>query len=213
MRRIVWSRAILGLLVGCAARVCLDVIRAGFSRSVTHGLCPPCEDPQKVRKEPCPFCGSQNVIANNEDHVVLDPYKPKGMYEITRWLYFDEENLYDIVDGAPVVKLVGGTFEETRAVTQVALEYINESNMLGKTWELVRLQSGYMRTDVLRGTDYMLDLMVKSVENYESESVHTSLRVRMVHPFDTGQNSLSITDRKTMPDIGIHIICLVSAVS
>lgn len=175
--------------------------------------CPPCEDPTKARGEPCPFCGSKSVIANAGSREINNPYKPKGMYEITRWLYFDEENLYDIIDGEPVVQLVGGALEETKAVTQVALEYVNANRMLGKTWELLKLQNGYMRTDVLRGTDYILDLKVKSKEKYESESVQTTLRVRMVHPFEPQKQSISLVNHRKIQHEKIHIIAIASGVS
>nr|XP_039249983.1 chondroitin sulfate synthase 1-like [Styela clava] len=177
-------------------------------KSAQYG-CSPCEDPNKIRAKPCPYCGPQKMTMENDGNII-DAYKPKGMYEITRWYYFDEAYLYDIINDEPKVKLAGSYYEETQAVTQVALEYINANNMLGKKWHLVGIENGYMRTDVFRGTDYILDVAVKSVEKYESESIHTTFRVRMVHAFQEKGSSLKVTSQHVEPNIGIHIIAPVS---
>lgn len=213
IRQLHVSRILTGLLLGFSMHLIYQFIITMSTKDAMlaryNQNCPPCEDPSRVRAEPCPVCGA-TVVTMDKDSMVVDSYKPKGMYEVTRWYYFDEEYLYDIINGKPKVKLLGSWYEETKAVTQVGLEYINANEMLGKTWSLVRLKNGYLRRDVFRGTDYILDIAVKSMEKHPSESISCAFRVRLVHAFEKGLQVLEMTQEN---EVNIHIVAPVSGVN
>lgn len=126
----------------------------------------------------CSSCGPNSITLPLDDEI-REAYVPKGMYEITRWLYFDNNNLYDKINSAPKAPLIGQYHEETVAITQVAMEYININTMMGRTWKMMERESGYMRTDVLQGTQYIVDLKVQSMQ----DDLAKTFRVEMLHPF------------------------------
>nr|CAB3232248.1 Not6 protein [Phallusia mammillata] len=193
-------RIIGGILLGFFSRIVYEQVASttrltnkkslSLAQDQQDANCPPCQ------QEVCPKCLPESVTGTVPTDA-LPVYKPKGMYEVTRWLYFDENNVYDIINEEPKVALNGHWREDIKAVSQVGLEYINANKMLGHSWALVSLKNGYMRTDSLRGTDYMLDLIVRPTTLNSTKSVYDrTFRVRMVHPFENIDNSRSISVRK-----------------
>uniref|UniRef100_H2YQF0 Hexosyltransferase n=1 Tax=Ciona savignyi TaxID=51511 RepID=H2YQF0_CIOSA len=177
-------RIMTGVMLGIFSRIALNQLWSSVKldkiqisiEAVQELNCPNCNI-----DDYCVLCEPTNV----EPHTNKIPaaYKPKGMYEITRWLQFDEKHVYDIINEEPKISLNGHWMEEFRAVTQVALEYVNANEMLGQSWSLVKLHDGYLRRDTLRGTDYLLDIIAKPKHyNNSAQGVERMFRVHLVHP-------------------------------
>lgn len=209
-------RIIGGILLGFFSRIVYEQIAsttrltskksASLAQDQQDAICPPCQ------QETCPKC-LPSIVSGVLPTGALPAYKPKGMYEVTRWLYFDEDHVYDIINEEPKIVLNGHWREDMKAVSQVGLDYINANNMLGHSWALVALKNGYMRTDSLRGTDYMLDLIVRPTTVNSTKSVYErTFRVRMVHPFENIDNSKSISVQREIQG-KIKIIVPISYVS
>merc|ERR1712136_384188 len=107
-------------------------------------------------------------------------YKPKGMYEVVRWLHFDDQYVYDNINGKPKTPVTGHWKEEISAVSQVAVEYITASTR--QDWELHKLSNGYVKTDSVHGTQYLVDLELKTRSASATSEVR-SFRVHLNHPF------------------------------
>merc|ERR1712135_54617 len=107
-------------------------------------------------------------------------YKPKGLYEVVRWLHFDDQYVYDNINGKPKTPVTGHWKEEISAVSQVAVEYITASTR--QDWELHKLSNGYVKTDSVHGTQYLVDLELKT-RSASATSEARSFRVHLNHPF------------------------------
>jgi len=210
------SKIIGCVLLGFLGRVIFDQIvdtekltsTGGSHSGIKHVRnCPPC-----APGHDCPHCSPRYVQADLPTEIP-PPYKPKGMYEITRWIYFDEKNVYDLINEEPHLDLSGHWHEEMKAVSQVGVNYINANKMLGTSWELVRLHDGYLRTDSQRGTDYMLDLIVKPVNiNFSKQASEVMFRVRLVHPYETLQNARQLSVKREIQG-KIKVLIPLSSVS
>jgi len=140
--------------------------------------CPPC------KLQICPTCPPRNIVLRTPAEITV-PYKPKGMYEISRWLFFDESHVYDIINEKPKVDLKGLWREESKAMITTGLRYVNEN--LRQNWNFMKLQGGYMRVDGGRGADFLLDIILKSTAG--NVTVVKLFRVHLVHPFTHIQNA------------------------
>ena len=159
-------------------------VHTAFSAERIIQKCPPCNIPE------CPHC-QPTKIELHDNETIKNFYKPQGMYEVTRWLYFDEKHIYDIINEEPKVKSNGYWKEEVKVTTQVGLDYVNKNKMLGQSWTLAKFQAGYTKTDSIRGTDFLLDLHAKSGKRTLPNPIKTNLfRIHMVHPLEQIRNSI-----------------------
>nr|BAF35981.1 noto6 [Molgula tectiformis] len=123
------------------------------------------------------------------------------MYEITRWYYFDDNYLYDIINDEPKVLLIGQWAEEITAVTQVALEYINTNEILGRTWKIIKRENGYLKSDVFQGREYIFDIKAESMQ----DGIVRSFRIQLLHPFNH-QNEVEVVSYVQNIQKPVHII-------
>ena len=133
----------------------------------------------------CPIC--EPMKAHTTDTSLSIAFKPKGMYEVTRWQFLDEEHIFDIINEEPKIELKGVHKEDVKAAIETGMDYINVNQMMGQHWSLKRLQNGYMRSDARQGTDFMMDMVVhptsRNYKNIPASVVNERLfRVVLRHP-------------------------------
>ena len=176
------KRLLLAFLYGCLVNFMYQhmkrIVHNNQYENLETNRCPTCQ------KRVCPPCPLTEITLKKPDDIVL-PYKPKGMYEISRWWLFDEFHVYDIINEEPKVDLKGFWKEEIKAAVTMGISYVNKNQ--AQNWDLVRLHSGLMRTDGGRGTDFLLDLVLKSATANTTDIIQL-FRVHLVHPFRPVQN-------------------------
>ena len=189
-----FKKVFAGIFIGFISRIIFKEFEKTRNQNAKFN-CMHCDEKK------CPPCLPTKIHINNELNMHLHPaYKPKGMYEVTRWLLVDENFVYDIINEEPKIELKGALKKAIQEITSISLEYINLNRMMGKTWSLLQFQNGYVRTDSNRGTDYILDLKVAATEkNLTLPKSQQVFRVHLVHPFRSKQNFqlISIKDNLT----------------
>ena len=190
MKKNIRSKKILaGLLVGFCCRIVFEQVKnsmmVGFWGH-KHNY--------KQSKENCGTCHVNDVCnicppskVKVKDKLLKSAYKPKGMYEVTRWSVFDNSNIYDIINGEPKTPSKGIYTEEIKKTTKVAMEYLNSNQMLGKMWSLKEVCNVYFRTDSSLGTEYLLDLQVEPIRKVYNQingliNEEEMFRIHLQHP-------------------------------
>lgn len=138
-----------------------------------------CEECQVLSKH-CPSQLYEHAHIPPED-VPKHMYKPKGMYEVVRWTQFNSEFITDIINDEPKLMMNSFWNEEIQAICQVALQYINAKT--NQTWSLSKIVNGYVKNDVLQGTNYIIDLELTPTLMPPNDMCHdkSTFRVEMVH--------------------------------
>ncbi|KAF4112015.1 chondroitin sulfate synthase 2 [Onychostoma macrolepis] len=108
---------------------------------------------------------------------ITPPFEPKSRFEVLRWDYFTEDNLFSCVDGAPKCQLNGADRDDVTDVIKVAVEELNKKYNPFVQLSAPRLVSGYRRLDHTRGMEYTLDLQFQAT----TESGHQKSIARRVH--------------------------------
>lgn len=179
------KKILVGLFAGFFSRMVYHNIEKVINNN--QSLCNPND---QCSGKHCSDCLPTKVEVVSKLNTHLAPaYKPKGMYEVTRWLLVDENYVYDIINEEPKVELKGVLKEAVKEATSISLQYINLNRMMGSTWSLQQLQNGYVRTDSKRGSDYILDLKVTpNTKNLPFAKTQHIFRVHLVHPFQSAED-------------------------
>ncbi|XP_007234628.3 chondroitin sulfate synthase 2 [Astyanax mexicanus] len=109
------------------------------------------------------------------------PFQPKSRFEVLRWDYFTEEQMFSCADGAPKCQINGADHEDVNSVIQMALAELNKKYSPVLQLSAPRLINGYRRFDPTRGMEYTLDLQLQAT----TESGHGQAiehRVHLVRP-------------------------------
>ena len=85
--------------------------------------------------------------------------------------------MYGFSDDDPEIALEDEYKEDIDEVYETSVKMLQEE--LGKKYKVFRLINGYRRFDMLRGTDYMLDIGLKTSENSKDE---VRKRVQLLRP-------------------------------
>ncbi|KAI5613549.1 chondroitin sulfate synthase 2 [Silurus asotus] len=108
---------------------------------------------------------------------VAPPFEPKTRFEVLRWDYFTEEQLFSCADGAPKCQLSGADRADVNDVIKVAVDELNKKYSPVLQLSTPQLINGYRRFDPTRGMEYTLDLQLRA----ETESGSGQLVSRRVH--------------------------------
>ncbi|XP_072539818.1 chondroitin sulfate synthase 2 [Salminus brasiliensis] len=109
------------------------------------------------------------------------PFQPKSRFEVLRWDYFTEEQLYSCADGAPKCQVNGADREDVASVIQVAVAELNKKYSPMLRLSAPRLVNGYRRFDPTRGMEYTLDLQLQATtESGYGQAIER--RVHLVRP-------------------------------
>ncbi|XP_075567101.1 chondroitin sulfate synthase 2 isoform X3 [Pelecanus crispus] len=109
------------------------------------------------------------------------PFQPKTRFEVLRWDYFTEEQVYACVDGSPKCELRGADLADVADVVATAMEELNRKYQPVLHVRKQQLVNGYRRFDPTRGMEYTLDLQVEVVTQ-KGHSRSVTKRVHLVRP-------------------------------
>ncbi|KYO33069.1 hypothetical protein Y1Q_0016268 [Alligator mississippiensis] len=109
------------------------------------------------------------------------PFQPKTRFEVLRWDYFTEEQVYACVDGAPKCELRGVDLADVADVVATAMEELNRKYQPALHLRKQQLVNGYRRFDPTRGMEYTLDLQLEVVTQ-KGHSRSLTRRVHLVRP-------------------------------
>ncbi|KAM4559067.1 chondroitin sulfate synthase 2 [Odontesthes bonariensis] len=133
---------------------------------------------------------------------VNPPFEPTSRFEVLKWEYFTEEEIYSCIDGAPKCELRGVDKMDVANVIDTAVEELNKKYMPILHLKKQQLINGYRRFDPTRGMEYTLDLQLEVV-NQKGHSRSITKRVHLVRP-------LSLIEIIPMPYVTeatrVHII-------
>lgn len=108
---------------------------------------------------------------------VSPQFEPKSRFEVLRWEYFTEEEIYSCADGAPKCELRGIDKMDVVDVIDTAVEELNKKYMSILHLKKQQLINGYRRFDPTRGMEYILDLQLEIV----SQKGHSRSFIKRVH--------------------------------
>uniref|UniRef100_A0A8B9CR51 Hexosyltransferase n=1 Tax=Anser brachyrhynchus TaxID=132585 RepID=A0A8B9CR51_9AVES len=109
------------------------------------------------------------------------PFQPKTRFEVLRWDYFTEDQVYACVDGSPKCELQGADLADVADVVATAMEELNRKYQPVLHVRKQQLVNGYRRFDPTRGMEYTLDLQVEVVTQ-KGHSRSVTKRVHLVRP-------------------------------
>ncbi|XP_061698282.1 chondroitin sulfate synthase 2 [Syngnathoides biaculeatus] len=109
------------------------------------------------------------------------PFEPKSRFEVLKWEYFTEEEIYSCVDGSPKCELGGVDRLDVADVIDVAVGELNKKYKPILHLKKQRLVNGYRRFDPTRGMEYTLDLQLE-VANQKGHSRSITKRVHLLRP-------------------------------
>ncbi|XP_041118027.1 chondroitin sulfate synthase 2-like [Polyodon spathula] len=134
------------------------------------------------------------------------PFEPKTRFEVLRWDYFTEDQVYTCKDGSPKCELQGIDKADVTNVIEIAMGELNKKYKPVLHLKKQQLINGYRRFDPTRGMEYTLDLQLEAV-NQKGRSCSITKRVHLVRP-------LSDIEIIPMPYVTeatrVHIILAVS---
>ncbi|XP_056145765.1 chondroitin sulfate synthase 2 [Lampris incognitus] len=109
------------------------------------------------------------------------PFEPKNRFEVLKWEYFTEEQIYSCVDGAPKCDLNGVDKLDVADIIDIAMGELNKKYKPVLHLKKQQLINGYRRFDPTRGMEYTLDLLLEVV-NQKGHSRSLTKRVHLVRP-------------------------------
>ncbi|XP_028249906.1 chondroitin sulfate synthase 2 [Parambassis ranga] len=109
------------------------------------------------------------------------PFEPKSRFEVLKWEYFTEEEIYSCIDGSPKCELHGIDRMDVADVIDTAIRELNKRYMPVLHMKKQQLINGYRRFDPIRGMEYTLDLQLEVV-NQKGHSRSITKRVHLVRP-------------------------------
>ncbi|XP_058478767.1 chondroitin sulfate synthase 2 [Solea solea] len=109
------------------------------------------------------------------------PFEPKSRFEVLKWEYFTEEEIYSCIDGSPKCELQGVDRMDVADVIDTAILELNKKYKPVLHLKKQHLINGYRRFDPIRGMEYTLDLQLEVV-NQKGHSRSISKRVHLVRP-------------------------------
>lgn len=109
---------------------------------------------------------------------VSEAIQPKSRFDILRWSYFTDKDIYFDDDFTNVKKLIGADKVDVTEVIQTAFGRLNRDN--GHKYRSFSLLNGYRRFEPARGLEYTLDLEVQTNNRGEKEIK----RVHLLRPLN-----------------------------
>lgn len=109
------------------------------------------------------------------------PFEPKTRFEVLRWDYFTEDQVFTCVDGSPKCELSGIDKLDVTDVIETAMGELNKKYKPVLYLKKQQLINGYRRFDPTRGMEYTLDLQLEVV-NQKGHSRSITKRVHLVRP-------------------------------
>uniref|UniRef100_A0A4W3GZV9 Hexosyltransferase n=1 Tax=Callorhinchus milii TaxID=7868 RepID=A0A4W3GZV9_CALMI len=115
---------------------------------------------------------------------VNPPFRPRTRFEVLRWDYFTEEQLFSCLDASPKCRLCGVDRADVGSVIETAVEELNRRYQPVLHLRKQQLVNGYRRFDPTRGMEYTLDLRLEAL----TQRGHTrsiTRRVQLLRPLSS----------------------------
>lgn len=109
------------------------------------------------------------------------PFEPKTHFEVLRWEYFTENELYFCADGSPKCELRGIDKLDITDIIEVAMEELRKKYKPILQLKKQQLVNGYRRFDPTRGMEYTLDLQLEVISE-KGRSCSIIKRVHLLRP-------------------------------
>ncbi|XP_033762142.1 LOW QUALITY PROTEIN: chondroitin sulfate synthase 2-like [Pecten maximus] len=109
---------------------------------------------------------------------VSEAIQPKSRFDILRWSYFTDKDIYFDDDFTNVKKLIGADKADVAEITQTAFDKLNKEN--GHKYRSYSLINGYRKFEPARGLEYTVDLEVQTNNRGEKEIK----RVHLLRPLN-----------------------------
>lgn len=109
------------------------------------------------------------------------PFEPKSRFEVLKWEYFTEKEIYSCIDGSPKCELRGIDSMDIVDVIDIAMGELNKKYKPVLHLKKQQLINGYRRFDPVRGMEYTLDLQLEVV-NQKGHSRSVTKRVHLLRP-------------------------------
>ena len=158
----------------------------------------------------CPECVNlpQDILSNHDIQLQLrEPFRPKTIYEVLRYDYFNSSVIMNNFDEDPKIGLLGHQKNDIKDMIHQAMTLFNAGRP--NAWILKKLLNGYRRFDPLRGEEVIIDVEVVQPETKDVRGVPQTNqhRLSLVKPFTASHMVASqpITNSKM-----IHFILPVS---
>ncbi|XP_051881966.1 chondroitin sulfate synthase 2 [Pristis pectinata] len=109
------------------------------------------------------------------------PFQPRTRFEVLRWDYFTEEQVFSCADGAPKCQLRGIDRVDVSDIIETAVEELNRRYQPSLHLRKEQLVNGYRRFDPTRGMEYTLDLRLEAATD-RGHSRSITRRVHLLRP-------------------------------
>lgn len=164
----------------------------------------------------CPVCEKNIKQAVNDDSTQMEydnasktlhkRFRPKSMYEVIQYDYFDKKAMYNAFYGEPKHGLLRHEKNDIEDAVDQVLNELNDKSTNGK-WKVRRVINGYRRLDPLRGQEYVLDLELSQLT---SKNLRTKLlHIDSVKPF---QKLQIVKQKGVSKKVKIHFILPIAKV-
>ena len=137
----------------------------------------------KLECPQCPSCAPKKdqdspLLPADVHQQLREPYKPKTMYDVIRYDYFNTRHIFNNIDDDPRIGLAGFQKANIRDAIHQALLLFNSGKP--QEWKYKSLMNGYKRQDPLRGEEYIFDLEIHQASKPEVTKME---RIEIVKPF------------------------------
>lgn len=130
----------------------------------------------------------QDSLGEHDIQIQLrERFKPKTMYEVIRYDYFNNSFILNNFDDEPKIGLLGHQKSDIKDIVHQSLTLFNSGK--SKRWHFKRIINGYRRFDALRGEEYILDLELSEPDTVDMRGIvrTESFRFDVVKPFTVPQ--------------------------
>ena len=167
-------------------------------------------------KANCPSCPACPEVVHHKEAMrdvpptpaqAQESFKPKSMYEVLRFDYFNASYIYNNFDDDPRIGLLGHQKADLRDISEQVLTLINRVQSTRTQWKIRNIVNAYRRIDPLRGEEYVLDTRLSMVDKPEVSEFH---RIELLKPFSPVQ---MLSDDIIINDEMIYFILPISRIS
>lgn len=147
--------------------------------------CPSCA-PATEKCSICITCQPSTPLcplSDADNEPLKEPSKPKNMYEVLRYDYFNKSQIFNNFDDDPRIWLLRHQSDDIKDMTTQLIQLYNKAD--SKNWHFSKLVNGYRRYDPLRGEEYLIDaeLTTEQINDIgQRETVFNSVRFEAVKP-------------------------------
>lgn len=169
------------------------------AREAISNIMPLLPDQYQFAVPPVPATNSQLVPTS----CVVIPrasYVPKSRYDLGYWEYFNQTRLMGVWRDSPSVGIAGDVREEAKTLLSNAILHATQAE--GGKLVFDRLENGYRRVDVHRGSEYVFDLVFSGGGSHLSpRNAPIRRRVSLLRPY--AEDTIPVPSAETSAKINL----------